>query len=82
MPRYFFNFGEKSLASPDLVGRDLPNDEAAKRAARKLAADFGFDHAIEGRSPSYLWIEVTDEAQRPVARFPIVAALREPNRTT
>jgi hypothetical protein len=40
------------------------------------------DHALQGEVPTYPWIEVIDEAQRPVARLPVSAILREPNRTT
>jgi hypothetical protein len=65
-----------------LVGRDLPDDEVAKAEARKLAADLGTDHAIQGLSPTSAWIEVIDQAQRPVARLPVARAIKEPNRTT
>ena len=80
MPRYFFHFeGEKS-ATADLIGRDLPDDEAAKSEAARLAADVGIDDAIEGDLPILEWVEVVDESQRPVARLPVAAAIREPNR--
>ena|SRR6478735_5100179 len=80
--RYFFNFVDNDGAAPDLVGRYLPDDEAAKSEARKLAAELGTDHAIRGSPPTYAWIEVIDEAQRPVARLPVARAIKEPNRTT
>jgi hypothetical protein len=82
MPRYFFNFDDRATGSADLIGRNLPDDEAAKSEARKLAADLGIDQAREGRSPTFRWIEVIDEAQRPVARLPVADTLREPNRIT
>ncbi len=82
MPRYFFNFDSGPAASEDFVGRDLPDDEAAKAEATKLAADLGIDQAVEGHLPRYEWIEVRDEAQRAVARLPVADTLREPNRRT
>ena len=79
MPGYFFNFEDASCASPDLVGRDLPDDEAAKAEARKLAADLGFDHAIEG---SRRVINGSRSLTRLNGRSSLLvsAALREPNR--
>ena len=81
MPRYFFSFDDGEPSTPDLVGRDLPNDEAAKAEAVKLAAELGLDRAIEGQAPPFEWIEVTDEAQRPVAPLRVVECAREPNRS-
>lgn len=80
--RYFFNFGKQDgcAASPDFVGKDLPDDEAAKAEAAKLAADAGISDAVEGEVPTFLWIEVVDEEQRPVARLPVANMVREPNR--
>ena len=80
VPRYFFNFDSGPASAADFVGRDLADDEAAKAEATKLAADLGLDQAVEGRLPTYQWIEVRDEAERAVARLPVAAALREPNR--
>lgn len=82
MPRYFFNFESDSSAAADLVGRSFPDDEAAKHEGAKLAADVGTSEAIEGECPAYQWLEVLDETQRPVARVPVAAAIREPNRST
>ena len=80
MPRYFFSFAAEQTAYADLVGRELRDDEAAKTEARRLAAELGTDHAIEGSPPAYYWMEVTDEVQRPVLRLPVRAAVAEPNR--
>jgi hypothetical protein len=80
MPRYFFNFDGDRSAGADLVGRNLPNDEAAKAEAAKLAADMNVTHAIEGEWPAFQWIDVVDEEQRPVARLPISDAVPNPNR--
>lgn len=80
MPRYFFNFESDSSTGADLVGRDLPDDEAAKAEGAKLAADLAIDDAIEGELPAFEWLEVLDEGQRPVARLRVAETIREPNR--
>jgi hypothetical protein len=80
MPRYFFNFERDGAAQADLVGRDLPDDHAAKFEAARLAADIGMSDALEGKWPSYEWVEVVDEEERAVARLPVANAIREPNR--
>ena len=80
MPRYFFHFENEDSATLDLVGQDLPNDEAAKAEGAKLAADVGLNNAIEGEYPTYTWVEVLDENERPVARLPVAEAVQEPNR--
>ena len=82
MPRYFFNFESGGSAQADLVGRDLPDDGAAKTEAAKLAADIGMSDALEGKWPSYEWVEVVDEEERAVARLPVANAIREPNRSS
>jgi hypothetical protein len=82
VPRYFFNLETGPEGSVDLVGRDLPDDEAAKSEAAKLAADLSIDRALEGELPRFEWIEVRDEAERAVARLPVAASVKEPNRTT
>lgn len=82
MSRYFFNFEGEDTAAPDLVGRDLTDDEAAKAEGAKLAADIGLPNALEGELPAFEWIEITDEEQRTVARLPVARSTREPNRTS
>ena len=59
MPRYFFSFDDGEPGTPDLVGLDLPNAEAAKAEAFKLAAELGLDRAIEGQAPPFKWISRT-----------------------
>lgn len=82
MPRYFFNFEDEHSGSADLVGRDLPDDEAAKLEGARLAAEVGIDDAVDGELPAYAWIEVIDEEQRPVVRLPVAETIKEPNRIT
>lgn len=81
MRRYFFNFESDHSSVADLVGRCLPDDAAARSEAAKVAADLATDHALEGRSPPYRWIEVIDDRRRPVVRLPIADVIREPNRS-
>lgn len=80
MPRYFFEFENASTSVPDLVGRDLPDGLAAKAEAARVAAELAANEAVEGRAPTYEWVEVVDECGRPVVRLPVADALREPNR--
>jgi hypothetical protein len=80
MPRYFFNFENAESSVPDLIGRELQHDIAAKAEAKKMAADLAMTDAIDGRSPTYEWIEVVDGHQRPIARLPVTEVIREPNR--
>ena len=80
MPRYFFNCHSDDSSVADLVGRDLPDDTAAKTEATKLAADLATSAAVEGRLPTFAWIEVVDDYDRPVARLPTGDIIKEPNR--
>jgi len=80
MPRYFFHFENDQRKLEDLIGTDLANDEAAKTQALKLAADLAVEDAVKGNPPRFDWLEVVDEDNCIVARFPIVRAIREPNR--
>ena len=70
MPRYFFNLSNGPVSVQDLVGRDLPDDEVAKAEAKRLAAEFGIDQALEGRPPAYQWLEVVDEHSAPWSGYP------------
>ena len=80
MPRYFFNFSDKSKSVPDFVGTTLPDDQAAKAEAKRLAAQLASDQAVDGKLPAYEWVDVVDEADRPVVRLPVALAVKEPNR--
>jgi hypothetical protein len=82
MPRYFFNFESDGSGTADLVGRDLPDDEVAKTEAAKLGADIGMSGALEGKWPTYEWVEVVDQEERAVARIPVANAIRAPNRSS
>jgi hypothetical protein len=80
MPRYFFHFENDQRKLEDLIGTDLPNDQAAKAQGLKLAADLAVEDAIKGDPPRFDWLEVVDEDNCIVARLPIAGAIREPNR--
>ena len=80
MPRYFFNFEGSGKASPDLIGQELINDEAAKAEAERLAADARIQPSVEGEQSAFEWVEVIDEYERAVVRFPISGVARGPNR--
>ena len=80
VPRYFFNFENHQSMTADLVGTDLPDDEAARIEAAKLAADQSIADAVEGELPAFAWIEVIGEDQRPIARLPVGDTIHEPNR--
>ena len=80
MPRYFFALENASSSVPDLVGRELPDGAAARAEAAKAAAEVATVDAVEGRPPTYQWVEVCDEHHRPIARLPVADVIREPNR--
>lgn len=80
MPRYFFHFENGDRRLEDLVGTDLPNDQAAKAQARKLAGDVAVEDAINGDPPRFDWLEIVDDYNRAVARLSVADAIREPNR--
>ena len=80
MPRYFFNFEKADSLVADLVGRELDDGTTAIFEAKKLAADLATNAAVEGRLPTFEWIEVVDDCDRAVARLPIADVVHEPNR--
>jgi hypothetical protein len=73
MPRYFFNVHNVS-PSTDQIGEELPDDEAAWRAATMFAGELFKD--IDGKfRPGQGWsLEVIDEATKPL--FWITTLLR------
>ncbi len=79
MPRYFFNVHGDTFAAPDLLGRELPDDESAKREAQRVAADVATYELSGAPFPDTAWIEVLNEDQRPVVLLPVETAA-EPSR--
>jgi hypothetical protein len=82
VPRYFFNFENEQSITADLVGRNLPDDRAARDEAVKIAAELGTVGLLEGRPPAYEWVEAVDEEQRPVVRLPVLDTGHEPDRSS
>ena len=80
MPRYFFNVHGESSVAPDLVGRDLPHDDAAREAANQLAKELVTDETLTGALPETHWVEVVDQDQRPVSLLPVESGVEVPNR--
>ena len=80
MPRYFFNFEGEGKIAPDLVGKELANDQAARLEAERLAADVSLQPRIEGKQPAFDWIEVLDEYERAVVRLPVSGVAKDPSR--
>ena len=81
MPRYFFNVHGGGLAAPDLVGRKLPDDQAARAEAEALAKEVAIAELSGAPFPDRLWVEVVDEEQRPVVLLPIDEVPAAPNRS-
>ena len=70
MPRYFFNVECETFSTPDLVGRELTDDDAAWVEAHRLLNDVltsGLGPNVSLEKP---WIEVLDEEQRPIMLLP------------
>jgi hypothetical protein len=71
MTRYFFNVRCKTFETPDLVGCDLTDDDAARAEAERLRRNV----LTSGLGPPLFlerpWIEVVDEDQRPIMLLPI-----------
>lgn len=80
MNRYYFNLEGDDTTALDLIGRELPHDEAAKSEAARYASEFDNAEEMNGML-AYDWIEVLDQSQRPVARFPLAHVNDEPSRT-
>ncbi len=79
MPRYYFNVHGETFAAPDLVGRKLPDDEAARAAAREVAKDVA-TYELSAPFPVRPWVEVVDEDQRPIVLLPVDETPSEPTR--
>ncbi len=79
MPRYFFNVHGETFANPDLVGRDLSDDDAARAEAHELAKEVVVAE-LTGGLLEKTWVEVVDEDQRPILLLPIDEAPAGPSR--
>ena len=80
MPRYFFNIHGERFATPDIVGRKLPDDEAARAEAKTVANEVAKVELSSALLPGNPWVEVVDGNQRPVAVVPVSDTAADPNR--
>jgi hypothetical protein len=73
MPTYYFNLRGESFDLADLAGKTLPDDEAARAEAERLAAELVESALVAGTLPPDAVVEVDDEEMRPVLALPLNA---------
>lgn len=71
MPTYYFNLRGEAFDSPDLAGKCLSDDRAARAEAERLAAELIESALVSGARPPDAVIEVDDEQMRPVLALPL-----------
>jgi hypothetical protein len=71
MPTYYFNLRGEKFESPDLAGKELADDAAARAEAERLAAELVESALICGALPPDAVVEVDDEQMRPVLALPL-----------
>jgi hypothetical protein len=71
MPIFYFNLRGEGLDQPDLTGRDLPDEAAARAEAERLAEELIETARAAGLRPPEATIEVDDEELRPVLALPL-----------
>jgi hypothetical protein len=71
MPTYYFNLRGESFELPDLAGKSLPDDAAARAEAERLAAELIETAIVAGTVPPDAVVEVDDEDMRPVLALPL-----------
>lgn len=71
MPTYYFNVRGQDFELPDLAGKSLSDDSAARDEAQRLAAELVESALISGRLPPDAIVEVDDEQLRPVLALPL-----------
>jgi hypothetical protein len=74
MPTYYFTLRGESFELPDLAGKSLPDDAAARAEAERLAAELVETALVAGTVPPDAVVEVDDEEMRPVLALPLNAA--------
>jgi hypothetical protein len=74
MPRYFFHLVEGERLFPDHKGEELPNDEAAREEARRVAEELRAGGARGDWGPRRF--VVTDGYGRVVTAVPVIAPER------
>ena len=71
MPTYYFNLRGENFELPDLAGKSLSDDAAARAEAERLAAELVESALISGTLPPDAVVEVDDEQMRPVLALPL-----------
>ena len=74
MPTYYFNVRGDDFELPDLAGKTLNDDAAARAEAERLAAELVETALVAGTVPPRAIVEVDDEEMRPVLALPLNAA--------
>lgn len=72
MPRFFFSRMCPDHAITDVTGEELLDRTEATNRAREIAIELAGEQLEQGRSPMG-WVEVEDEAHRPVCMLPLRA---------
>jgi hypothetical protein len=71
MPTYYFNLRGEDFELPDLAGKRLADDSAARAEAERLAAELVESASIAGNPPPPAVVEVDDEQMRPLFALPL-----------
>jgi len=74
MPTYYFHLRGENFELPDLAGKRLDDDAAAREEAERLAAELVESALIAGTVPPDAVVEVDDEEMRPVLALPLKPA--------
>ena len=74
MPTYYFTLRGEGFESPDLAGKALADDAAARAEAERLAAELVETALVAGALPPDAVVEVDDEDMRPVLALPLNAS--------
>jgi hypothetical protein len=71
MPTYYFTLRGQDFDLPDLAGKSLSDDSAARAEAERLAAELVESALAAGSVPPDAVVEVDDEQMRPVLALPL-----------
>lgn len=71
MPTYYFHLRGEGFELPDLAGKTLSDDAAARAEAEGLAAELVETALAAGALPPDAVVEVDDEEMRPVLALPL-----------
>ena len=71
MPTYYFSLRGADFELPDLAGKSLSDDAAARAEAERLAAELVETALASGTVPPDAVVEVDDEQMRPLLALPL-----------